>query len=266
MPHSSTANFSPKTRRLVFVVSLAAIIIAAVALFASPVVRSHLISVLFMSYIPPLPPDVVYPPAPPMPAAVSNSIDELLSRYESILQSAAPQAYQSLQPGLTDAQIDQLETQYSLSLPPDIRALYRWRNGTTPGQWVNAFPDHHFSPLADALAEREAFKQQLAGGSTPLQLTAPAYIAHRLPWVGILVDGSGDGYYLDPTRQEFAGSFFYNFSEDAHYTFFPAFRNYLAAVLDGCQTGTFSAGPNGLTTAKFEAALDLWPKYGAYGQ
>jgi cell wall assembly regulator SMI1 len=264
MPRSSTANFSPKTRRLVFIASLAAIIISVLAVFALPVVRNHLISVLVMTFLPPLPPEVVYPPAPPMPAAVSDSMDELLSRYDSLLQSAAPQAYQSLQPGLTDAQIDQLETQYAITLPPDIRALYRWRNGTTPGQWVTAFPDHHFSPLVDALAEREALKQQLAEGPTPGQRMTAVYIAYRLPWIGILEDGFGDGYYLDPTRQESAGSFFFNFNEDGRYVFFPAFRNYLAAVLDGCQTGAFSPDATGLTTTNFDTAQTLWQKYGSY--
>jgi hypothetical protein len=70
--------------------------------------------------------DTFYPQAPRMPAAVRETTEKLLARYEQILQKRAPKVLAATQPGLTDAQIDALEKEHRLTLPPDLRAVYRW--------------------------------------------------------------------------------------------------------------------------------------------
>lgn len=74
---------------------------------------------------------------------------------------------------------------------------------------------------------------------------------------------AGDGHFFDPGRSESQGSFFFCFAEDGSYVFYPAFRNSLAAVVDGQKAGVFVAGSLGIETADFEKAQELWQRYGA---
>ena len=207
--------------------------------------------------------DFFYPPAPKMPAPVATSVEDLLARYEKILASGAPKVLAALQPGLSDAQIDELEAKHAFKLTPDLRALYRWRNGTPRNVALDAFPDHAFVPLEDAIAERDAVVQQVKAQSKAQQATYAAYAGHRDPWLGLIVDGAGDGHFYDPQRTEAQGSFFFSFAEDASFTFYPAFRNYLAGVIDGYDQSVFGFGAQGAETVDFEKAQTLWDRYGA---
>jgi hypothetical protein len=89
------------------------------------------------------------------------------------------------------------------------------------------------------------------------------YVAHRDKWIDVFVDLAGDGYFFDPGRTEAEGSFFFCFAEDAEYIFFPSFRNYLAAVIEGNESGVFKVGIHGTETLDFKKAQILWKKYGA---
>jgi cell wall assembly regulator SMI1 len=203
-----------------------------------------------------------YPHAPPMPPAVSTPVEDLLAKYETFLKSKAPAVFAALQPGLSDAQIDALEATHGLKLTGDLRALYRWRNGTPRAANVFAFPDHRFVPLDDALTERTVLRKQVKG-TTPLQQKAYARLTgYRDAWVGLIVDDAGDGHFFDPGRSEAQGSFFFCFAEDADYVFYPAFRNYLAGVVAGADAGVFTAGPLDVDTADFARAQQLWEQFG----
>ncbi len=74
--------------------------------------------------------DTIDPRAPQMPAAVGETAEKLLARYEQILQKQAPKVLAATQPGLSNAEMDALEKKFHCVLPADLRALYRWRNGT----------------------------------------------------------------------------------------------------------------------------------------
>ncbi len=89
------------------------------------------------------------------------------------------------------------------------------------------------------------------------------WLSHRESWLGLIVDHAGDGYFLDPNRLESQGSFFFCFLEDGSYVFYPAFRNYLAAIIEGRETGIFVFDSKGVTTTDFVKAQGLWLKYGA---
>ncbi|HEV3117686.1 MAG TPA: SMI1/KNR4 family protein [Gemmataceae bacterium] len=214
-------------------------------------------------FMPILPPEEAYPRAPAMPAPVAETCPELLTKYERMLGQAGSKVLSALQPGLADVEIDALEAKYQFKLPSDLRALYRWRNGTGRSAWVEAFPDHQFIPLDQALAEREALRQAIQGETAAFRKLHASLIGHRQSWLGLLTDGSGDGYFFDPARTEAEGSFFFNFAEDGQFVFFPAFRNYLAAVIEGKASGVFKFGERGAETVDFERAQALWSKYGA---
>lgn len=224
------------------------------------------IAVMLLTLVPPMllpTPGDMYPPAPPMPVVVAESAEELLGRYEALLADEAPTVLAALQPGLSDEEIDAIEAQHGVTLPPDLRALYRWRNGTAAGSNLNAFPDHRFVPLDAALAERDALRQQVKSSPAAQRAAYAAYAGHRDPWLGLIVDPAGDGYFFDPQRTEAQGSFFFNFNETGDYTFYPAFRNYLAEVLEGYEAGILRFGTYGAETADFLQAATIGQRYGA---
>ncbi|MGA2798750.1 MAG: SMI1/KNR4 family protein [Thermoguttaceae bacterium] len=212
---------------------------------------------------PPPPADALYPHAPHMPDVVSETSDKLLAKYERMLADQAPNILAALQPGLTDKEIDELEAKFSFNLTPDLRILYRWRNGTSRTTNINAFPDHEFIPLDQALVKRDALKKHINNATPEQQMVDAAYIGHCDTWLGLIVDLSGDGYFFDPGRMEAEGSFFFCFAEDGRYVFFPSFRNFLAAIVEGCELGVFKIGARGAETVDFEQAYTLWRKYGA---
>ena len=209
------------------------------------------------------PPGVLYPPAPKMPAVVAESAEALLARYEKMLAAKAPRAFAALRPGLTAAQIDALETKHGFKLTPDLRSLYRWRNGEPPNGPTHIFPDHAFVGLDEAVAARDIVRRQVKA-QTPAQRQAyDVFAGHRGAWLDVLPDGAGDGYFFDPGRTEAEGSFFFSFAETGSYTFYPAFRNYLAAVVEGHEKGVFAFGAQGAYTVDFEKAEAIWARHGA---
>ena len=198
-----------------------------------------------------------------MPPVVADSTEELLSRYEELLRAELPDTLASLRPGLSDEAIDSLEKKNAFKLPADLRALYRWHDGASLNVHLEAFPNHRFFPLEVAIANRQRLRDEVEAGNF-LQRQAYALLAgHREAWLGLVVDDAGDGYFFDPGRSEAEGSFFFCFAEDGHYVFYPEFRNYLAALAEGRKTGIFVAGSQGIETADFVKAQNLWLKYGA---
>ncbi len=214
-----------------------------------------------MLFFPPA--GVMYPRAPAMPSAVRETAEDLLARLERLLRDRAPDVLTSLQRGLNDAQIDALQSKHGFVLPPDLRALYRWRNGALRGSRLDVFADHWFSPLDEALAARDVLRRQIQA-STPVQQQAhAAYAGHRDGWLDVIVDLAGDGYFFDPGRSEAEGSFFFCFAEDGSYVFFPAFRNFLAGTIEGHESGVLTFGSHGAETADFVKAREIWRRYGA---
>jgi hypothetical protein len=128
---------------------------------------------------------------------------------------------------------------------------------------IQAFPNHEFLPLELALTNRNDLREQVRAGTHEQQQAYAAYAGHRDSWVGLIVDAAGDGYFFDPGRSEAEGSFFFCFAEVGNYVFYPAFRNYLAAVVEGEKSGVFVAGKFGVETADFAKAEKLWSRYGA---
>src|SRR4051812_22287986 len=71
-----------------------------------------------------------------MPEAVDGSTDATLKRFEDALRQHAPDVLATLQPGLSDERIREIDARFRLRLTDDLRALYRWRNGSAPEQRV----------------------------------------------------------------------------------------------------------------------------------
>jgi cell wall assembly regulator SMI1 len=209
------------------------------------------------------PRELMYPAAPPTPAPVSTPMSELLARYEAFLREKVPKVYAELQPGLTDSDIDQLEQKYNVKLTADLRALYRWRNGSKRNPMLATFPAYYqFIPLDVALNNRDVMRRDIQARDGVQQALSRAFLGHRESWVGIIEDGMGDGYFFDPRRTEAQGSFFFC-SKELDYVFYPRFANYLAELVEGEKVGIYRAGPHGVEAADFEKSIRLMRQYGA---
>ena len=166
-------------------------------------------------------PGELYPVAPTMPLVVAEPIEQLLFQYERILAEHSPTVFTALQPGLTDAQIDALESKHQFKLTPDLRALYRWRNGMPYTTDIYTFPDHCFVPLDQTLASRDELQQELKAATPAQQEIFALLILPQDQWLWLIIDPYGDGYFFDPDRSEAQGSFFFCLTQDMRYIFFP---------------------------------------------
>lgn len=211
------------------------------------------------------PPGELDPRAPAMPPAVPETVEDLLGRFERILRDRAPEVFASMQRGFTDARIDALQSKHKFVLPHDLRALYRWRNGSRRDSLRDVFAGHRFVPLDEALSARDVLHRQFKAATRAQQRSRAPYAAYRDEWLGLIVDVAGDGYFFDPGRSEAEGSFFFCFAEDGSYLFFPTFRNFLAATVAGHDSGVFRFASHGAETVDHFRAHKLWRRYGAEG-
>jgi len=203
-----------------------------------------------------------------MPPVVSESVDEILTKLENVLKLKAPQLLESLQPGLSAQEIAELERRAGVQLPDDLKALYRWRNGSSregmksrgrlPGVPI---PNHWFMPLAEALGVRVESSNQVAQATMPQKGAFAIFAGHRKSWVTLFDDGSGDGYFFDPKRQAPQGAVFYCFSEDASYVFFPSIKNLLAGVVKCYEKEAFTL-KGGSLNDNFELSMKIWNEFG----
>jgi len=175
-----------------------------------------------------------------LPPVVGEATEQLLTRLQGVLETNAPIIARSLNPGLPDARIAQLETEGKFRLSPDLRVLYRWHNGMITNSGSELLPGQRFIPLEEALAERNLMLQQ-SGAAFEL------FAGYRKGWLHVLDDGAGDGYFYDPDRKDVDGAFFYHFAEDGHYVWFPSIRNFLSGVIGCYESYAVKIAPDGKT-------------------
>ncbi|MFD3164088.1 SMI1/KNR4 family protein [Herpetosiphon sp. NSE202] len=83
---------------------------------------------------------------------------KLLAEFEHFLAQHAPDLSAELKPGISEAQLEQLNALLApLRLPDDVATLYRWHNGTTHG--ARLFGHLDFLPLQEALANYRDYNE-----------------------------------------------------------------------------------------------------------
>lgn len=205
-----------------------------------------------------------YPRPRSMPDAVDENIDATLKRFEDALQQHAPDVLAALQPGLPDERIRAIESRYRLRLTDDLRALYRWRNGSSTDEQIELIPGHRFLPLEYAAEQREGLRQQVSEQTLVQRIAYRVFAGHRTKWLTVLDDLCGDGYFYDPSRRGSAGSFFYHFAEDRQYRFFPALSNFLSGAIECYESGIYRSGRRGRAGEDFARSFELWARYAAW--
>ncbi|HEY9729582.1 MAG TPA: SMI1/KNR4 family protein, partial [Chroococcales cyanobacterium] len=66
---------------------------------------------------------------------MEDLMPDLIERLDRWLRQNRPGYYSQLLPGLTDEQIMEFEEALGISLPPDFKLLYKWKNGQPSGHY-----------------------------------------------------------------------------------------------------------------------------------
>lgn len=204
-----------------------------------------------------------YPRPRSMSSVVEVQVETALSRFEDALRVHAPEILAALQPGLSNDQIRELESRYRIRLSEDLRALYRWRNGSLAEPRVNLIPMHWFAPLEYALQQRAAAGQQSSEQTWDQWAFVWLFAGHRIKWLCVLDDTCGDGYFYDPSYRRRLGSFFYSFSEDRQYRFFPTLAHFLVGASECYERRVYRVNGRGEPVEDFDRSFELWPQYAA---
>jgi cell wall assembly regulator SMI1 len=205
-----------------------------------------------------------YPRPRAMPQAVVEDVGVLLQQFDAVLSERAPEVLAALRPGLSAEQLREIETRYGLRLTEEMRALYRWRDGSPAeanARTIDLIPGHRFVPLEEAAEARQAMRRQVSSLSLLQRLAFAVFAGHRRNWLTVLDDGCGDGYFYDSARRRRGGWFFYHFAEDRHYWFFPSVASFLAGAIECYETGIYRSGRRGAAGEDHERSFELWRRY-----
>ena len=105
---------------------------------------------------------IFYPSPASMPSAVAVDLGAALGRLESALAKHSPRVLDALQPGLSDEEISTIQSEHRMHLTDDLKALYRWRNGSPSGVGVELIPGMRFVSLQEAARMRDEMRARCA--------------------------------------------------------------------------------------------------------
>lgn len=122
-------------------------------------------------------------------------IEGLIPRLDRWLATHRPDYHAMLQPGVSDADLDAFEAQFSLKLPASFRQLYRWRNGQHPRSFDALQFNRRWMGLEDIAETKD-----LMDGMIGYDFEDPRY--WRRGWVPFLSNGGGSYLCLDLAAED----------------------------------------------------------------
>jgi cell wall assembly regulator SMI1 len=214
----------------------------------------------------PLPDDVMYPPSPlGMPACTSTPLPVLLAAYERILVKLGVPVETCLNMGLTDDDLDDLEKRFSLKFSQDIRNLYKWHNGTPESSSIEILPLGKLLPLDYSLELKNS--PRTVNRDPRVEQLMDEMIAFQKSWIEITADGSGNGYYFDPARNEHTSSFFYHAHDDVSYDFYPCIGNLIQSLIDEYERGNIEYADGQIRSIRigtYDEEVEMLDRYGRH--
>lgn len=123
-------------------------------------------------------------------------MNDLIQRFEAWLRENRPDYLAHLRPGADDAALDNFESTFSLRLPEDFRAFYRWRDGQSEDCTDSLYDNMMFSPL-ESVRETKTMLDEMIG----TDFDDPTW--WRKGWVPFLDNGGGDHVCLDVEAVDF---------------------------------------------------------------
>ena len=117
-------------------------------------------------------------------------MSDAIRRLERWLKANRPDYLAQLQPGATDAQLDELEATLDVKLPEALRELYKWRNGQPDDCYDGLSHNREFSNINTVRENWEMLTEMIG---------ADFEHSHwwRRSWVPFLYNGGGDHVVVD---------------------------------------------------------------------
>jgi len=81
----------------------------------------------------------------------STIMQQTLATLDSYIQNLRPELYIDLQSSLSAEEFRDLEQQYDMEIPQNLKALYRWKNGQRTTSYEVFVNNSTFIPLGEAL-------------------------------------------------------------------------------------------------------------------
>ena len=78
-------------------------------------------------------------------------MQQTLATLDSYIQNLRPELYIDLQSSLSAEEFRDLEQQYDMEIPQNLKALYRWKNGQRTTSYEVFVNNSTFIPLGEAL-------------------------------------------------------------------------------------------------------------------
>ena len=187
---------------------------------------------------------------------------DVVARLERWLERSCPHKLERLAPGLMDEAIAVYERRLGVTFPDGMRALYRWHNGTLPGQLgVDIIGRYALAPLEQVAEHQKMMNELLEQGAFKTK------IWWRKTWLPIFDKGTGDLLCWDP-RGSFGGVpgqviEFWHTDHDRT-VLAPSFDGFLTAYVDSLDAGLWTYDEeNGLEDHdRFKAFLaERFPRY-----
>jgi cell wall assembly regulator SMI1 len=115
---------------------------------------------------------------------------DYIARLDRWLANNRPDYYQSLQPGVSNADLDQFEVDFNVRLPESFRTFYRWRNGQANDCYASLQDNRMLMSLENIRAAKEVLDGMIGADFE-------AQNWWRREWVPFLDNGGGDHLCLD---------------------------------------------------------------------
>ncbi len=115
---------------------------------------------------------------------------DLIKRIDKWLQTNRSEYYNNLNIGINDTELDDFEKRFTLKLPEDFRAFYKWRNGQNINYFKSIQENRIFLPLSEISETKD-----MLDGMIGYDFEDPKW--WRSSWIPFLSNGGGDYLCLD---------------------------------------------------------------------
>jgi hypothetical protein len=163
-------------------------------------------------------------------AAEAQELTTAMNRLEAALQAYAPTQYASLSSGATSTEIGLLRAELNGSTVEVLEAWFNWHNGTTGGT-CTLLPLGTVISIDEAIASRE------------LEASIALIDSFRKSSFKILDDGSGDGFFINPTSS--TPMVFYHMLEDPYPLYYGTLAEFIDFIAIGFEQGVMYEDPQG---------------------
>ena len=195
------------------------------------------------------------------PENIDKEFSDILQELDLILKTKAPKVYNSLLPGLTKADIEEVEQEFDIKLSADIKTLYMWKNGQSPTSEPFLIPGQIFTPLKDIFIANKELEKDVKKANFAQRTAYNILAGHRRGWLTVLDDGAGDGYFYDLSSSKNHYPVFHYFAETGTYTCFPSLKYLFYVIAEGYKQEYINSNGDSDSDAQWTSLYDLMYKY-----